>query len=58
VLSGHALNAEDEQRPFNAVLMVVVVMLLELAPGVNCDVAEVIGVKQEAKLLLLFKLSK
>jgi len=58
VLSGHALNAEAEQRLFNAVLIVLAVMLLELTPGVNCDVAEVIGLVQEEKLLLLFKLFK
>jgi hypothetical protein len=38
--------------------MVLVVMLLELTPGVNCDRADVIGLMQEEKLLLLFKLVK
>jgi len=38
--------------------MVVVVMLLELTPGMNCAVAEVIGLTQEEKLLLLFKVCK
>jgi len=58
VLSGHALNAEDEQRLPNALVIVLVVMLLELTPGVNCDRADVIGLMQEEKLLLLFKLAK
>lgn len=58
MLSGHALNADDEQRLLNAVLMVLVVMLLELAPGANADVADIIGVVQEEKLLLLSRLVK
>lgn len=58
MLSGHALNAEAEQRLLNAVLMVLVVMLLELTPGANADVADIIGVVQEEKLLLLSRLDK
>lgn len=58
MLSGHALNADAEQRLLNAVLMMFVVMALEFTPGANADVADVIGVVQEEKLLLLFRLTK
>jgi len=58
VLSGHALNAEDEQRPLNASLIVLVVMLLELAPGANGAVAVVIGFVHAEKEVSLLKLVK
>jgi hypothetical protein len=58
MLSGHAVNADAEQRLLNAVLMMLVVMALELTPGANADVADVIGVVQAEKLLLLFRLTK
>jgi len=35
-----------------------VVMLLELTPGANADVADIIGAVQEEKLLLLSRLVK
>lgn len=58
MLSGHAANADAEQRLLNTVSIRLVVMSLELTPGANADVADVIGVVQEEKLLLLFRLVK